>query len=217
MSKITFCLFASTPDLTELPWAVKVLIGNPEELARQAVDWGYDGIEFMPNPDRIPEPQSIERILRATGAAMPVVSSAVIFFQGMALLHQDAKVRDLAIQSFKRILDFAGNFKAHVGLGIARGQGIFGASHEEMEIMADDIFRELAEHAEKAGAVIMLEAAEPGYTRFINTMDEAMSWVERIGSPAFTPMLDVPAGGNGTLNRAWYSGHTRTGSPYSPL
>ncbi len=191
MSSVKLCLFAATPDLADLPWAVRVLIGTPEELAERAVAWGYDGIELMPNPDRMPDPGAIEKILKKTGAAMPVVSSAVIFFQGLALLHRDPGIRRRAIDAFKRILDFAGCSQAKVGLGASRGSGILGASPEEMEIMANEIFRELAEHAEKAGSIIMLEAAEPGYSKFINTMNEARTWVERIGSPFFSLMLDT--------------------------
>jgi sugar phosphate isomerase/epimerase len=39
-----------------LDFVVKVLTGRPEELGQRAVSWGYDGIEFMPNPDDIPDP-----------------------------------------------------------------------------------------------------------------------------------------------------------------
>jgi len=191
MLEMQLCLFASTSDMAELNFGLKVLTGTPEELARRAVAWGYDGIEFMPNPQRVPEPQALEEALRMAGAVMPVVNTGRMFPQGMALLHADAGVRRRSIEAFKGILDFAGHFQARVNLGIARGQGIPGASREEMDCMADDVFRELAEHAEKAGAVIMLEATEPGATSCINTMDEAMAWVERIGSPAFSLMLDT--------------------------
>ncbi len=66
-----------------------------------------------------------------------------------------------------------------------------GASVEEMDRIADEVFRELAEHAEQAGGVIMLEPIENGETGYIRTMDQAMAWVDRIGSPAFTLMLDT--------------------------
>jgi len=39
-----------------LKFVVKVLTGTPEQLAQRAVDWGYDGIEFMPNPERVTDP-----------------------------------------------------------------------------------------------------------------------------------------------------------------
>lgn len=64
MSKVKFCLFASTPDMLQLSFVVKVLTGTPEELAQRAVDWGYNGIEFMPNPERVPNPMVFDSSLR---------------------------------------------------------------------------------------------------------------------------------------------------------
>jgi D-psicose/D-tagatose/L-ribulose 3-epimerase len=191
MAAIHLCLFASTPDMAELNFLVKVLTGPPEESARRALAWGYNGIEFMPDPERVPEPRELEKALKAAGAVMPVVNTGRMSPQGMALLHEDAEIRRRSMQAFKRIVDFAGCFGSRVGLGIARGRGIPGASREQMEEMADQVFRELAEYAEKARVVIMLEPADPGVTSCINTMDEAMAWVERIGSPAFSVMLDT--------------------------
>ncbi len=188
---VKLCLFSSTPELAGLGWAVKPLIGTPAQIAERAVSWGYDGFELMPNPGQMPEVAEMEAALRQSGAVMPVVSSAVIYFQGDALLHRDVKVRRRAAESFKRILDFAGYFKANVGLGASRGSGISDAAPGELETMADDVFSELAEHAEKAGSVVMLEPAEPGYSKFINTVEQAMSWVERIANPFFSVMLDT--------------------------
>lgn len=191
MSKVKFCLFASTPDMLQLSFVVKVLTGTPEEVSERAIDWGYDGIEFMPDPERVPDPEVFAHALRRTGAVMPVVNSGRIAAQGMALLHEDAGIRRKAINGFKNMLDFAGYFKARVGLGAARGHEIPGASKGGMEQLAEEVFRELAEHAEKAGAVIMLEATESEFTGLANTNEEAMAWVERIGSPNFSVMLDT--------------------------
>jgi sugar phosphate isomerase/epimerase len=188
---IQLCLFASTPDMASLSFVVKVLTGTPRELAQRAVAWGYDGIEFMPDPTRVPDPQEVEAALKAAGAVMPVVNTGRLFAQGLALLHANPDMRRNSIEAFNRILDFAGYFRARVGLGAARGAGIPGARRGEMDQMAEDVFRELAVHAEKAQAVIMLEPADPGVTSYINTMDEAMAWVERIGSPAFSVMMDT--------------------------
>jgi sugar phosphate isomerase/epimerase len=185
------CLFSSTLDMDGLDFVVKVLTGSPEGLAQRAVAWGYDGIEFMPNPEDIPDPYQIETALKKTGALMPVVNTGRMFPQGMALLHLNAKVRRRSIEAYKRMLVFAGYFRARVGLGIARGKGTQGISREEMDRLADEVFRELTEHAEHAGAVIMLEPADPGSTDYINSVDEAMAWVDRIASPAFTVMLDT--------------------------
>ena len=191
MPPIRLCLFASTPDFLSLGFLVKVLTGTPEELGRTAVDWGYDGIEFMPDPERVPDPIAFEKALAATGALMPVVNSGRIAAQKLALIHEDPEIRRRALRGFKAMLDFGGHFRSRVHLGICRGKGIPGATKAEMDRMADDVFRELAAHAERVGATILLEAAETEFTSYINTMEEVMAWVDRIGSPAFAPMLDT--------------------------
>jgi D-psicose/D-tagatose/L-ribulose 3-epimerase len=185
------CLFSSTPDMLNFDFVVKVLTGSLEELAHRAREWGYDGIEFMPNPENIPDPHIMETALRMTGALMPVVNTGRMFQQGMALLHPNTEVRRRSIGTYKRMLDFAGHFRARVGLGIARGQETQGFSRQEIDRLADDVFHELAEYAERVHVVIMLEPADPGSIHYINTMDEAMAWVERIRSPAFSVMLDT--------------------------
>jgi sugar phosphate isomerase/epimerase len=191
MPPIRLCLFASTPDFLALGFLVKVLTGTPEELGRTAVDWGYDGIEFMPDPERVPDPVAFEKALAATGAFMPVVNSGRIAAQKLALIHEDPEIRRRALRGFKAMLDFGGYFRSRVHLGICRGKGIPGATKAEMDRMADEVFRELAAHAERVGATILLEAAEAELTNYINNMDEVMRWVDRIGSPAFAPMLDT--------------------------
>lgn len=185
------CLFSSTPDMDGLKFVVKVLTGSLEELGQRAVAWGYDGIEFMPDPEHIPDPCEMEAALKMAGAVMPVVNTGRMFSQGMTLLHQNANIRSRSVEAFKKISDFAGYFKARVGLGIARGAGIPGSTCKEADRIADDVFHEIADHAASVGAIIMLEPADPGSTKYINTVEEAMAWVERIGSSAFTVMLDT--------------------------
>jgi sugar phosphate isomerase/epimerase len=191
MSDVKFCLFAATPDMLQYKFVVKVLTGTPEELGRAAIDWGYDGIEFMPDPEHVPDPELFAASLGRTGAVMPVVNSGRIAAQGMALFHESVSIRKKSIQGFKNMLDFAGHFKARVGIGASRGTGIPGMSREDMEQMAEDTFRELAEYAEKTGAVIMLESAEAEFTSLFNTNAAAMAMVARVGSPNFSIMLDT--------------------------
>jgi sugar phosphate isomerase/epimerase len=191
LSKVKFCLFASTPDMLRLGFVVKVLTGTPEELGKTTMSWGYDGIEFMPDPERTPDPELFSRVLGGTGAVMPVVNSGRIAAQGMALLHEDMAIQKKAIDGFKRMLDFAGYFKARVGLGASLGKGIPGMSKDDKLKLAEEIFRELTGHAEKAEAIIMLESAEAEYTNVFNTNEEVMTMVEAINSPNFSIMLDT--------------------------
>jgi sugar phosphate isomerase/epimerase len=191
MPDVKFCQFAAEPDILNYNFVVKVLTGTPAEIARTAVAWGFDGIEFMPNPDRIPDPVNFKKALENAGALMPVVNSGRIWAHGLALLHEDKTIQRRALEGFKRILEFAGYFKARVGLGGARGVGIPGLPKRELTKVAEEILRELTEHAEKTGAIIMLECAELKYTRLFNTNKEAMAMVKKINSPHFSIMLDT--------------------------
>ena len=110
---------------------MRLLTGDPEELGRLAVSWGFDGIEYMPNPEYIPNPEHFITALKSTGALMPVINSGRIAVQGMSLLNQDEKIQQRAKKSFKRLLDFAGYCKARVGLGMARGTGIPGKTRKK--------------------------------------------------------------------------------------
>ena len=101
MPPIRLCLFASTPDFLSLGFLVKVLTGDPQQLGRTAMAWGYDGIEFMPDPDRVPDPVVFGKALAATGAVMPVVNSGRIAAQKLALIHEDAAIRRRALQGLE--------------------------------------------------------------------------------------------------------------------
>ncbi|MBI1941019.1 MAG: hypothetical protein HYS33_05880 [Acidobacteria bacterium] len=56
--------------MAELNFLVKVLTGTLDELARRAMAWGYDGIELIPDPVRVPEPRELEKALQAAGAGL---------------------------------------------------------------------------------------------------------------------------------------------------
>jgi len=191
LNRLKLSIFSSTPDIEDLGFIVKVLTGTPQQLATKIKKWGYDGIEFMPDPDNIPDPISFGAALDNEGVSLTVVNSGRMAVQNMALLHEDIKVRQKSLEAFKRFIDFAGYFKSPVGLGIARGKGVSNVSKEEEAEIATDIFSQLAKHAKKAGTVVMLEAAESEYTNFANTMEEVMGWVSKIDSTGFSVMLDT--------------------------
>lgn len=64
------------------------------------------------------------------------------------LLDQAAEVRRKSLGAYKRMLEFAGYFRAKVGRGIARGKEVTRASCEEPDRLTEDVFRELSDHAE---------------------------------------------------------------------
>ena len=191
MEKFKLCLFSSTPEVENLGFIVKVLSGEPQELVRQTVAWGYDGLEFLPDPENVPDPIPFKQLVDDAGIGLYVVNSGRIAVQNLALIHEDEKIRSRSVDAFKRMIDFAAHFGARAALGIARGKGIPNATKEENDAVADGVFRELTQYAEAAGVVIMLEAAEADITSYLNTNAELMEWVDRINSPSLSVHLDT--------------------------
>jgi len=184
-------IWASTADFAEMDFEVKVLTGTLEQVARRAVSLGYDGLEFMPDPENVPDPERLSRAMREAGATLLVVNSGRLGVQGYALLSRDPALRRRSIEAFKNLLVLGGYLKSRVSLGgDCRGQEKPGDSPKESEEAAEDVFRELAEYAEKVGTVVMLEPT-PLRSAYINTVAEAVDWVKRINSPAFNLHLDV--------------------------
>ena len=159
MFQVKLCLGAWAPIRIKHRFFPKVLSGTVEEICRMARDWGYDGIEYRPDPEYIPDPRVFAHALSESGVEMPVVNSGVMVNQGMALIHEDEIIRKRSIEGFKNMLSFAGYFEAGVVLGAVRGLSISWSSKETREQLVEEVFQELAMHAEKVGAVIMLEAA----------------------------------------------------------
>lgn len=184
-------VFASTPDMDEHAFVVKVLTGTLDAVALQAVEWGYDGIELLPNPNHVPRVEDVERAVSAAGACVTVVNSGRLYAQGMALLHRDAGSRRRALDAFKRLIDLGSALGAPIGLGAGRGATELSVSSSEEESVALGVFEEVAAYAEKAGGLVMLEPADSAETPSVPTVVEAVAWVERVGSPALTIMLDT--------------------------
>jgi len=191
VKRLKLGIFSSTPDIEKLGFIVKVLTGTPEQIAVSIRTWGFDGVEFMPDPDNIPDPVAFKTAMDNEGVALTVVNSGRMAVQNMALLHDDIKVRQRSLEAFKGFIDFAEHFKAPIGIGVARGKGVKNVSKEEEAEIATEIFKQLGQHAEKAGTKVMLEAAESEFTNFANTMDEVMGWVKAVDSPGFSVMLDT--------------------------
>jgi D-psicose/D-tagatose/L-ribulose 3-epimerase len=176
--------------MDELGFVVRVLTGSLEEVCTTARTLGYDGIEFFPDPENVPEPERLGRALQASGASCPVVDSGRMLPQGLTLLDPDPHVRERASDAFKRMLDLGGAVGAAVNMGGSRGNAPPNASPHELDRLTEEVFRDLAEHAERASSRILLEPTGD-YTSYLTTMDEVTAWADRIDSPAFDVMLDT--------------------------
>jgi len=184
-------LFATSPDILQQTNASQLLVGTPVELAARSLELGYDGFEFMPNPEDVPNLEPFLSALREAGAKMPVVNTGRMVRSGLTLFDSDPSVSARACDCFKRMIDFAAEVGADVGLGIARGPARADLSVEAMDTFVEQLFGDLALHAERAGTTILFEPGSIDVTNYALTVASVISWVDRIGSSAFGSMIDT--------------------------
>ena len=183
--------FSSTPDVIADNFVVPILTETIDKLMARAIELGFDGLEFLPNPNDIPDPGKLLSISEAAGAKIGVINSGRLQPNGYAILHKDENQRRKSIEVYKRLIDLAGAVGARVGLGMARGVDTMTAKQPELASIMQDVFGEIAEHAVQAGTVVMLEPADPGYAAAILTISEAVEQAELIKSPGFSIMIDT--------------------------
>jgi sugar phosphate isomerase/epimerase len=199
--QLDLCLFASSPDVAARGFVVQLLTGNAEELAYRSLSLGYNGFEFLPNPEDVPDSRPFRKALDATGVRLPVVNTGRMAAHRIMLFDPDPKIAGCARDAFRRIIEFAGELEADVGLGIARGPARTDLDAAAMDRWAEEIFCDLAATARRAGIRILLEPAETNVTRYILDVRSVMAWVDRINAltgdvqrvrgRAFDVMLDT--------------------------
>ena len=139
-------VFASTPDVEADGFVVPILAEPIERLPARAAALGFDGLEFLPNPGDVPEPERLRSVLDAAGVGVGVVNSGRMAARGFALLHRDAR-----IAIYKRYIDLAAALGARVGLGMARGDASVAVLGPDLPGLMRDVFGEIAEHPSGPG------------------------------------------------------------------
>ena len=184
-------VLASTPDISTTGYMVNLLLGTPRAVAEEARALGYDGIEFLPGPPGTVGVTEMTWALRAADVSLTAVNSGRVVAQGLTLLHPVARVRERAILRFRDLLDFAGSFGVPVTLAGAKGMVPEGVPAEDVEAMAEETFRDLAEFAVTAGSLLLLTPTHERDSNLICTVAEAIHWVQRVNHPGLGMMLDT--------------------------
>jgi len=184
-------VFSSTPDVAADNFVVPILAEPVADLPARALELGFDGLEFLPNPEDLPDPEALATAAAAAGAVVGVINSGRLMTKGYALLHKDAARRRASVDIYRRLIELAGAVGARAGLGMARGTSDITAGAAELPGIMRDVFGEIAEAAVANGTCVMLEPADPGYVGAVLRVREAVEAAEEINSPGFKIMLDT--------------------------
>lgn len=172
--------------------AAGVIDSSHEALLEHARDCGFDGVEI---PVLSGEPEhyaALGRRLDALGLRRTL--TAIGPPEADSLVADDAAARRRGRRHLEWVLDCADALGAetiggpfHAPLGHFTGRG---ATEEELE-RAAEAHRAMAERAEREGRILALEPLNRFETYFLNTMEQARAYAERVDRPAFRIMYDT--------------------------
>jgi len=165
---------------------------------------GYDGLELAPftlgTKPHLLSAAKIARLRRAAADAGVEITGLhwlLIAPPGLSLNGPDEAVRARTVDVLRALVglcaDLGGGYLVH-GSPAQRSVAP-GDSFEAVRGRTVASFAALAPHVEDAGLTYCIEPLAPRETNFINTVEEAASLIESIGSPAYKTMIDTSAAG----------------------
>lgn len=169
-----------------------------------AAKLGYDGLEVAPftlseAPHLLSAGQrtALRRTAKDSGIAITGLHWLLVTPQGLSLNGQDSAARAATIEMMERLVDLCADLGGSVLVhgsptqrSIADGDDVVAGRRWAVEG-----WRAAARAAERAGVIYCIEPLSRAETNFINTIEEAVSVVDEVGSPALRAMIDTSAAG----------------------
>ena len=162
---------------------------------------GYEGIEIAPftlaeDPASVSEARrrEVRDIIRSEGLAFVGLHWLMVSPKGLHVTTPDAALRAKSWLHIRHLIDLC----ADLGEGCVM---VFGSPQQRRTTLGDtraeatrrfvDGLAEAASHAAERGVTILVEALPAGQCDVVTTLDEAVSIVREIGSPAVRTMFDT--------------------------
>lgn len=175
------------------------------EFARQcayAAALGYAGVELAPftlgdETWRMPagEIAALRRAAADAGVAVSGLHWLLVAPRGLSITTADRAVRQRTVEVMRRLVEFCaeigGSYLVHGSPAQRRIGGE--ADSAAAAARAEESWAAIAGDAAKAGLVYCIEPLAAPEADFVNTLDEAVAIVRRIGNPALRTMIDTSA------------------------
>jgi sugar phosphate isomerase/epimerase len=173
-----------------------------QRVCQFAVETGYRGLEvapftMAPRADLITPQQRAAARSAAAQAGIEIIGLHWLLVgpQGLHLTHPDADVRRDTAAYFRDLIDLCADLGGKVMvIGSPKQRNLQpGVTREQGMAFAREVFDACVELAGQRGVTLALEPLGPKETNFIQTAQEAIELIERVGHPALRLNLDVKA------------------------
>ena len=159
-----------------------VFTGDLKEIIQKVSSLGYDGIElFVKRPGEI-NVKLLRQWLTSNKIRLSAIAAVAAFVEeGLSLSDPDKNIRKKHIEIIKRQIELASYFNAVVPIGLIRGKIKEGFSYEKTEEWFAESLIECEKMAKNFNIIMALEPLNRYETNFINTLDEGIKFIKKVG------------------------------------
>jgi sugar phosphate isomerase/epimerase len=189
--KIKLAYFVATPEL-RIDDKVTAYQGDMETAFHKISELGYDGAELMILDPDVVDRDRVEQLSRQYDIEIPVLCTGEVYGQGgLSFMDPDQSIRTEAILRMKKIIDFASPFGAQVNIGRLRGRFTMDIPKETSLAWMYAAFEVVTDYAAERGVTIILEPVPYIFCNNINSTQDGIAVVKRMGRENFRLMADI--------------------------
>lgn len=169
-----------------------VLRGSYKGSIIKASDIGYDAVEIHVNDPRTLDVESILQTCEEKGISVSTLGSGMGYtMEGLSFTDPDINIRNRAMARIEDHIAVARKLDAKVILGSMRGKIPNKNEYDKYQGYAVDCLKRVLEQAERYQVEITLEAINRYETNYINTVEQGLELIEKVGSRYLKLHLDT--------------------------
>ncbi len=165
--------------------------GNLEATAAHLAALGYDGLELAIRNPALVDTTALQALLRRHNLRLSAIGTGQILEEGLSLSSPDAETRQAARERLSAHIDLAAQFGALVIIGLARGRAPSPTLRSQALVLLAEELAALANLAAARGVCLAVEPINRYETDLLNTVAEALSFVEGLCSSCVGLLLDT--------------------------
>jgi sugar phosphate isomerase/epimerase len=163
-----------------------------EESIRKAAGLGYHGIELALRSPQEVKTDKLARWLSRSSMEVSCISTGQVFStEGLYFTHPDPDIRNKVVTLFSDFISLASDFGRMVNIGRVRGFVNGNQTLTEVTELFYETLKKIMPIAEKANVVLVLEPVNRYETNFINSVEQAATYLRVFDSENIGLMPDL--------------------------
>jgi len=165
---------------------------NFEESIKKVADLGFDGAELAVRNPKDLNVENVVKAIKENNLEVPTIGTGQAYGEeSLSFSDSDETIRRMAVERINDQIIFASNFNAQVIIGLIRGIIKENVDKTEAEEWTIDCLRKCTEFAKEYNTGLTLEPVNRYESNFINTLNEGIEFVKRVGASNLGLLVDT--------------------------